>query len=183
MNDSATTPWPGRPALGPGGEASVVADAPPAYRPRWAIPILLFVLTLASATQAGTLFGFATSDARDALTDSQLLSWGLSYGLPLLAILTAHEMGHYVAARVNRVRATLPYFIPFPPYFSIIGTVGAFIRLKGPTVRRAILFDVGASGPLASFVLSLPMLAIGLALSRVVPLVCNMVTDVLGLYW
>ena len=71
---------------------------------------------------------------------------GASFALPFMGVLLAHEMGHYVAARVNRVRATLPYFIPFPPYFSIIGTVGAFIRLKGPTIRRAILFDVGAAG-------------------------------------
>jgi membrane-associated protease RseP (regulator of RpoE activity) len=74
-----------------------------------------------------------------------------------------------VAARFHRVRATLPYFIPFPPYFSIIGTVGAFIRLRGPTVRRAILFDVGSSGPFAGFVVSLPLLAIGLAWSDLVP--------------
>ena len=94
---------------------------------------------------------------------------GASFALPFMGVLLAHEMGHYVAARVNRVRATLPYFIPFPPYFSIIGTVGAFIRLKGPTIRRAILFDVGAAGPLVSFALSLPLLAIGLALSQVAP--------------
>ncbi len=101
--------------------------------------------------------------------DLRALLLGAPFAFPFMGVLLAHEMGHYVAARVNRVRATLPYFIPFPPYFSIIGTVGAFIRLKGPTIRRAILFDVGAAGPLASFLPSLPMLAIGLALSRVVP--------------
>jgi membrane-associated protease RseP (regulator of RpoE activity) len=94
---------------------------------------------------------------------------GAPFAFPFLGVLLAHEMGHYVAARVHRVRATLPYFIPFPPYFSIIGTVGAFIRLKGPTIRRAVLFDVGAAGPLASFALSVPILAVGLALSQVVP--------------
>jgi membrane-associated protease RseP (regulator of RpoE activity) len=81
----------------------------------------------------------------------------------------AHEMGHYVAARVHRVRASLPYFIPFPPYFSVIGTVGAFIRLRGPIVQRTVLFDIGSAGPFASFVLSLPLLVLGLALSVVVP--------------
>jgi len=101
--------------------------------------------------------------------DLSALLLGSPFALPFMGVLLAHEMAHYVAARVNRVRATLPYFIPFPPYFSIIGTVGAFIRLKGPTIRRATLFDVGASGPLASFALSLPMLAIGLALSQVAP--------------
>jgi membrane-associated protease RseP (regulator of RpoE activity) len=94
---------------------------------------------------------------------------GAPFAIPFLGVLLVHEMGHYVAARIHRVRATLPYFIPFPPYFSIIGTVGAFIRLKGPTIRRAILFDIGAAGPLASFAVSLPLLAIGLAFSQVAP--------------
>ena len=94
---------------------------------------------------------------------------GAPFALPFLGVLLAHEMGHYVAARVHRVRATLPYFIPFPPYFSVIGTIGAFIRLRGPTVRRATLFDVGLAGPFASFALSLPVLAAGFALSEVVP--------------
>lgn len=94
---------------------------------------------------------------------------GAPFAIPFLGVLLAHEMGHYVAARVHRVRASLPYVIPFPPYFSIIGTVGAFIRLKGPTVRRATLFDVGASGPFVSFLVSLPLLAVGLALSQPVP--------------
>jgi membrane-associated protease RseP (regulator of RpoE activity) len=85
--------------------------------------------------------------------------------LPFLGVLLAHEMGHYMAARAHRVRVSLPYFIPFPPYFSIIGTIGAFIRLKGPTVRRAILFDVGSAGPIASFVVSVPLLAVGFGLS------------------
>jgi membrane-associated protease RseP (regulator of RpoE activity) len=94
---------------------------------------------------------------------------GASFALPFLGVLLAHEMGHYVAARYHRVRASLPYFIPFPPYFSIIGTIGAFIRLKGPTVRRAVLFDVGSAGPIASFVVSIPLLAAGLGLSQHVP--------------
>ena len=94
---------------------------------------------------------------------------GIPFAFPFLGVLLAHEMGHYFAARKHRVRATLPYFIPFPPYFSIIGTVGAFIRLKGPTIRRSVLFDVGAAGPLASFAVSLPLLAYGLRLSEVVP--------------
>jgi len=99
----------------------------------------------------------------------ETLVLGVPFALPFLGVLLGHEMGHYVAARVHRVRASLPYLIPFPPYFSIIGTVGAFIRLKGPTVRRSTLFDVGASGPFASFLLSIPLLAVGLALSQPVP--------------
>ena len=101
---------------------------------------------------------------------------GAPFALPFMGVLLAHEMAHYVAARAHRVRASLPYFIPFPPYFSIIGTIGAFIRLRGPTVRRAALFDVGSSGPLASFVVSIPLLAVGLSLSRQVPGDVSLVT-------
>ena len=94
---------------------------------------------------------------------------GAPFAFPFLGVLLAHEMGHYVAAQVHHVRATLPYFIPFPPYFSVIGTVGAFIRLRGPTVRRAVLFDVGSAGPVASFAVSVPVLALGLTLSETIP--------------
>jgi membrane-associated protease RseP (regulator of RpoE activity) len=107
------------------------------------------------------------------------LGAGASFALPFLSVLLVHEMGHFTAARVHRVRASLPYFIPFPPYFSIIGTVGAFIRLRGPTVRRAGLFDIGAAGPLASFVLSLPLLAMGLGLSEVAPADASLTTPFL----
>lgn len=100
--------------------------------------------------------------------DLSVLWLGASFAFPFLGVLIAHEMGHYVAARVHRVRASLPYFIPFPPYFSLVGTLGAFIRLRGPTVRRSIMFDIGAAGPLASFILSVPLLVVGLRLSETV---------------
>jgi membrane-associated protease RseP (regulator of RpoE activity) len=94
---------------------------------------------------------------------------GASFAFPFLGVLICHEMGHFFAARRHGVRATLPYFIPFPPYLSVIGSLGAFIRLRGPTVRRASLFDIGAAGPIASFLLSVPLLAAGLRMSRTVP--------------
>jgi membrane-associated protease RseP (regulator of RpoE activity) len=108
--------------------------------------------------------------------DWSVLFLGAPFALPFLGVLLAHEMGHYVAARAHRVRATLPYFIPFPPYFSIIGTVGAFIRLLGPTVRRVTLFDIGSAGPLASLVVSLPLLAVGLGLSQAGPGAASLTT-------
>jgi len=145
------------------------------------VHVALFVATLLTTLGAGALMaGFDPFGTR-VLTlgdvdipypsgiDWRELMFGASFAVPFLGVLLAHEMGHYAAARAHRVRASLPYFIPFPPYFSIIGTVGAFIRLKGPTVRRAILFDVGSSGPLASFLVSVPLLALGLTLSRTVP--------------
>jgi membrane-associated protease RseP (regulator of RpoE activity) len=85
----------------------------------------------------------------------------------LLSILLAHEMGHYVLCRIYRVDATLPYFIPFP--FTLVGTLGAFIRIRGPIPHRRALFDIGIGGPLAGFAICLPVLALGLFEARVVP--------------
>ena len=108
--------------------------------------------------------------------DGVKLWLGASFALPFLGVLLSHEMGHFYAARMHRVRASLPYFLPFPPYFSVIGTLGAFIRLRGPTVRRSSLFDIGISGPLASFILSLPMFALGLTWSQAVTVPADALT-------
>src|SRR5438034_5746756 len=85
----------------------------------------------------------------------------------LLSILLSHEMGHYLACRYYGVDATLPFFLPLP-VFSFVGTLGAFIRIRGPIPHRRALFDIGVAGPLAGFLLSLPVLALGIAASRVV---------------
>ncbi len=88
---------------------------------------------------------------------------GARLALGLLSILVAHEMGHYLAARYYRVDATLPFFIPFPvPGFSLVGTLGAFIRIRGPIPHRRALFDIGVAGPLAGFVVCLPVLWLGI---------------------
>lgn len=143
---------------------------------------LLFAATLVTTLGSGALmrgadpfstrfvdFGVATLPYPSSVDVRQL--WlGASFALPFLAVLMVHEMGHVFAARAHRVRASLPYFIPFPPYFSLIGTLGAFIRLRGPTVRRSSLFDIGVGGPLASFLLSLPLFVVGLSWSAAVPL-------------
>jgi membrane-associated protease RseP (regulator of RpoE activity) len=92
---------------------------------------------------------------------------GLPFGLTLVGILALHEAGHYVAARRYRITVTPPYFIPFPPYVSVIGTLGAFIRLRSPVLSRKHLLDVGVAGPLLSFFASVPVLWWGLLHSRV----------------
>jgi len=101
--------------------------------------------------------------------DFRALIGGWSFAFPFLIILLGHEMGHYVAARRHRIRVTLPFFIPFPPTLSVVGTLGAFIRLRSPMVRRSHLFDVGAAGPVVSLLLSIPILWWGLALSGPIP--------------
>lgn len=94
-----------------------------------------------------------------AIAHPGLLGSGLAFAAALLTILTAHEMGHYVACRYYGVRATLPFFIPAPPLF-LAGTFGAFIKMKSPIPSRRALFDIGLAGPLAGFVALVPI-AIG----------------------
>ena len=95
-----------------------------------------------------------------AATNPALLKSGLALSTALLTILTAHEMGHYLACRYYRVRATLPFFIPAPPLF-LAGTFGAFIKMKSPIPSRRALFDIGLAGPLAGFLALLPIGIVG----------------------
>ena len=126
------------------------------------IHVLLFLTTLLTTTMAG-----AFQAGVNPLADPTLLARGLPFSLTLLAILMVHEMGHFVVSRLHGVDATPPYFIPGPPF--LIGTFGAFIRMRTPTDRRA-LFDVGAAGPWAGFLVAIPAILYGLSLSEVGPL-------------
>ncbi|MZH15494.1 MAG: site-2 protease family protein [Nitrospinae bacterium] len=96
------------------------------------------------------------------------LAGGPLFSISLLLILGAHEFGHYWASRKNGVQSTLPYFIPAPPIF-IAGTFGAFIQIKQRIPNRRVLMEIGAAGPIAGFVVALPMLMVGLHLSSVSP--------------
>jgi len=91
---------------------------------------------------------------------------GLAFSLTLMAILLAHELGHYFACQYYGIDASLPYFLPFP---SPIGTIGAFIRIRSPIYTRQALFDVGIAGPLAGFALLVPAMVIGIGASRILP--------------
>jgi membrane-associated protease RseP (regulator of RpoE activity) len=156
---------------------------PPAPQPaavtRWGLAGVLFVLTLISTTVLGVvwngnvqpttdqLLGDVLTAFRLILEEPGLLGLGLSYSLPLLFILLAHELGHYLACRYYRLPATLPYFIPAP--FGL-GTLGAFIKIKAPIRTKHQLFDVGVAGPLAGFIALLPFLLYGVAHSEPVTL-------------
>jgi len=83
------------------------------------------------------------------------LAQGIPFSFTLLSILLAHELGHYFTCRYYGIEATYPYFIPAP---TLIGTMGAFIRIKTPITTRKALFDAGISGPLAGFVVAIPAL-------------------------
>ena len=85
---------------------------------------------------------------------------GVPFAVTLMSILMAHEMGHFLVARRHQVRASLPYFIPFPPYYSVIGTLGAFIRIRQPIPTKRMLFDIGVfSVVLGAIMLALAQLS------------------------
>ena len=94
------------------------------------------------------------------------LPGGLTYSLPLIVILGAHEFGHYAYCRIHKVDATLPYFLPFP--IALTGTLGAVIRIREAFPSKRALFDIGVAGPIAGFVALLPFLWWGVTLSGVV---------------
>jgi membrane-associated protease RseP (regulator of RpoE activity) len=159
------------------GTAEVHSLPTPRTRERYWLYCLLFGATLLTATVVGAsmqadfdsnlpfnLEG-SISMYRELWRNPASLLRGLPFSLTLLIILLAHEFGHYLAAMVHRVDASLPYFLPSP----LLGTFGAFIRVRSPIYSKRALFDIGVAGPLAGFVFLAPALAIGLAFSKVIP--------------
>ena len=126
----------------------------------------LFSLTVFSMLLAGALYGY--SGPPNLAGVLRALPSGIPFAASLLAILLAHEFGHYLAAQAHRSPVSLPYFLPFPG--SAFGTLGAFIRLKRPPRNRNVLLDIGLAGPLAGLVVAIPVLLYGLSLSQVGPL-------------
>src|SRR5215210_5884314 len=108
------------------------------------------------------------AEAVYALAHPQFIWEGLKFAGALLSILLAHESGHYVACRFYGVDATLPYFIPMPPPF-MAGTLGAFIKIKSPIPSRRALFDIGVAGPLAGFLVIIPVACAALLTAEAAP--------------
>ena len=146
-------------ALVPNPHAKTAKEAN--FRLRPGLALGLVVTTLLTTTLAGFLIMSRPSVAMP--KDFTQLLTGLPYALSLLAILGTHEMGHFLATRFYRMRATLPYLIPVPPAGIFpFGTFGAFIQIRSPIPNRKALFDVGIAGPLAGFVVAMPILIWGL---------------------
>jgi len=160
----------------PGGRRLVLTRRRAVPAERWGLHALLFMLTLATTTLAGAvLHGSVIVDDPFGLLRGRVaviggvvpaFTAGLTFALPLLAILLAHEMGHYLAARRYQLDVSPPYFIPVPLFPSFIGTMGAFIRLRTVLSDRRQLFDVGLAGPITGFVVAVPVLLMGLVLSQ-----------------
>jgi len=147
-----------------------VATRPQPPRDRVWLHALLLLLTFATTTLvgAGAYQGFITDlgQRRVQIGQTDLLVRGLWYSLTALAILGAHEMGHYVACRYYRIDASLPYFIP-APVLSLFGTLGAVIRIREPIRSKRMLFDIGVAGPIAGFVVAVPALLLSMSWSHV----------------
>ena len=186
-----TPPIPQEPELLPQTETAWRVDlqgppeAPPPYRPSrrsLVIACVLFLLTLCTSLAAGTQFAAAFAKDEAASVDEWVsalelfykhpagLAAGIPFALTLLTILLAHEFGHFFACRHHHIRASYPFFIPFP---SLIGTFGAFILMRSAIRTRRALFDVGASGPLVGFVLAIPALLYGVAHAKIVAAVAD----------
>jgi membrane-associated protease RseP (regulator of RpoE activity) len=135
---------------------------------RISINIALFILTLLSVLFTGAMSSYQGEMPADFFGQIKTLLLNLWVGWPfavsLLAILLAHEFGHYFAGRYHKTAVSLPYFIPFPA--SLLGTMGAFINMKEPPRNKRILLDIGIAGPLTGLVVAIPVLILGLALSK-----------------
>jgi membrane-associated protease RseP (regulator of RpoE activity) len=125
---------------------------------------LLLAVTALTTTTAGAFW-----EGVDPIDDARFLLRGLPFAASLIAILLVHEAGHYVMCLRHGVSASLPYFIPAPPHVFPLGTFGAFIRIRSRFPDRRALFDIGAAGPWAGFVVALFTTAVGLSLSTVLP--------------
>jgi len=155
-------------------EARVAVRQPPTRR-YW-LHALLFLLTILTTLCIGARLQYDFDNNLPAfnenvdyfpwrwvLADWHRLRLGIPFSACVLGILTAHEMGHFVLCVRRRVYATLPYFIPFP---NLIGTLGAFIRIKSPIRNRRDLFDIGIAGPIAGFIVAVPVLFLSVLASK-----------------
>jgi membrane-associated protease RseP (regulator of RpoE activity) len=143
----------------------------PGRAPKVWINVAMFILTVLGVMLTGVDVPASAVPANGSLPWAYLFSHileGWPFALAMLGILFTHEMGHYVACRIYKVPATLPYFIP-APFISPLGTLGAFIMMRGIPKNKRVLFDVGVAGPLAGLVVTIPVLFLGLWLSHLGP--------------
>ena len=138
------------------------SSAPPEpSKPQLWVHLVLFALTVVSMQLTAMNFnGVAPGHS--------LIGYAAYQALSLIGILLVHELGHYIAARIHRVPASPPYFLPLP-FVGLFGTLGAVITMRGRIRSRKALLDIGAAGPLAGMVVALPVLYFGLQMSEVTP--------------
>ncbi len=135
------------------------------------VNLVLFAVTFVSVVFTGAASAYEAVPGQSLpeimLGIAQNLPAGLPFALSLLAILLAHEFGHYLVGRYHRAPVTLPYFVPFPFPLSPFGTMGAVIQMKAPPRDKRSLLEIGIAGPLAGVIVAIPILIYGLSLSRI----------------
>jgi len=137
----------------------VIFHIPKISRIHWVLFLLtIFTTLLAGAIMEGVLI----------FNNPYGILRGVPFSVTLMLILGTHEFGHYFYAQKHNVEATLPYFLPAPPFLFLIGTFGAFIKIKSPIYNKEALLQIGAAGPIAGFIIAVPALLIGLKLSTVI---------------
>ncbi len=133
------------------------------------IPTILFFLTLFTTLLAGSYLAGAYRDMNDFFRRPADIASGIPFSFTLMSILFIHEMGHYLTSKSYGVKTTLPYFIPgLWGSFGLIGTFGAFIRMKSPILKKNALLDIGAAGPIAGFVISVIAVGFGIHSAKII---------------
>lgn len=158
------------PFLYEGGEHFLqVSRRPPTKFRGTYVNMVMLALTLASTIYVGSIYSanYIGGSGGEAM---RLLYGFVFFSVPLMSILGIHEIGHYIVAKRYKVRASLPFFIPFP--FSI-GTFGAFISLRDPVPNRKAMTEIGIAGPLFGFLLAFPLLFVAQYLQKIIPFVHN----------
>ena len=135
-----------------------------ALRQRAWVQMALFAATFVTTTIFGGMYAAALSQARNSGLMNIVVFYGLPFSCTLLGILAVHEFGHYLQARRHKMPVTLPYFIPMP--FGL-GTVGAFVQMRGAVQSKRALFDVGIGGPIAGLLAAVPLFVVGVLIATV----------------
>lgn len=150
-----------------GGELTIIVGKRKPIGRKGNIPnLVLLALTLISTTVTGAILWAGYFNKSSIFTFTNILNGIIFFVLPLMAILATHEMGHFIVARRYGVNASLPYFLPsIPP----LGTLGAFISIRDPFPSRRALLEIGIAGPIAGFLVTIPVAVIGFVLTKMSP--------------
>jgi membrane-associated protease RseP (regulator of RpoE activity) len=135
------------------------------FKSGW-VNVVLLAATIATTILAGSVLWSSVFGDGDIFSPVNLVNGAIYFALPLMLILGIHELAHYYAAKRHGIAASLPFFIPIPPFFVIpIGTMGAFISIREPIPNKKALLDIGASGPIAGLIVAIPVTIVGLMLA------------------
>ena len=140
-------------------------------KPQW-VNAILVIATIVTTMLSGSILFLESEEALTNMLNMENLLKGLVFfSLPLMAILGIHETGHYIISKKHGVAASLPFFIPIPPNPVLpLGTMGALISMREPIPNRRSLLDIGIAGPLAGFLVAIPVIIIGLSMSETIAL-------------